>query len=133
MVDPSDTNTHSLHEPHVPDLNSMNFTRSAFLFPRFFGDDIFFTFPKNFDISILPSFSHFFKISVDAYNRGRGARGGHGLLKASLRPAMTNPSTTCGQATTKKAVLGWLTRRAGGLRPSSTLLETPRRAPLLTT
>jgi hypothetical protein len=54
------------------------------------------------------------------------ARGVHGPPKVSPRPA---PSMPCGRATPEKALglfLGWPARRAGDLRPSSTLLDTPR-------
>jgi hypothetical protein len=43
------------------------------------------------------------------YRHGRMARGGHGLPKVSLGPAMPYPSTPC----------GWPTYRAGGLRLTS--------------
>jgi hypothetical protein len=46
----------------------------------------------------------------------RMARGGHGLPKVSPESAMPYPSTPCRQATCK----------VGGLRPSSTPLDTPR-------
>jgi hypothetical protein len=52
------------------------------------------------------------------------ARGGHALPKVSPGPVMPNPSTPCGWVT------GWPGRRAGGLRPSATLLDTPRRTPM---
>jgi hypothetical protein len=55
------------------------------------------------------------------------ARGIDGLPKVSPGPAMPNPSTPCRQSTPEKAIqpfLGWPARRAGGLRPSSTLLDT---------
>jgi hypothetical protein len=50
--------------------------------------------------------------------------------------AMPYPSTPCGQATPEMALrpfLGLLTHRAGGLRLSSTLLDTPRRWPMIET
>jgi hypothetical protein len=59
-------------------------------------------------------------------------RGGHGLSKVSPRPAMSNPSTPCGRATTKTALWlfrGWRALRMGGLR-ASTPLDTPRRTGL---
>jgi hypothetical protein len=62
------------------------------------------------------------------------ARGGHGLPKVSPGPAMPYPSTPWGRATPEmnlRLFLGWLTRRASGLRPSSTPLDTPRRTPML--
>jgi hypothetical protein len=46
------------------------------------------------------------------------ARGIHGLPKVSPGPAMPDPSTPCG------------TGRMGGLRPSSTPMDTPRRTGL---
>jgi hypothetical protein len=64
-------------------------------------------------------------------NHGRTARDGHGLLQVSLEPAMPNPSRPCGRATPKTAerpYQGWHVHRASGLRPSSTLLDTPRLA-----
>jgi hypothetical protein len=56
------------------------------------------------------------------------ARGGHGLPKVSPRPTMPDPSMPCRRATpetTLQLFLGWPANRAGGLRPSSTLLDTP--------
>jgi hypothetical protein len=56
------------------------------------------------------------------------ARGGHGLPKVSCGPAMPKPYTPCGRATPQTALWpfgGWPTRRAGGLRPSSSPLDTP--------
>ena len=61
------------------------------------------------------------------------ARGGHGLPKVSPGPAMPDPSTPCGRATPETALRpfqGRVAHRAGGLRPSFTLLETPRRMPM---
>jgi hypothetical protein len=66
-------------------------------------------------------------------HHGRMGRGGHGLTKASPGPALPNASTPCGRAIPKTALqpfLGWPARRAGGLRSSSTLLDTPRRTPM---
>jgi hypothetical protein len=56
---------------------------------------------------------------------GRRVRSGHGLPKVLPRPAMLDPSTPCGRAT------GWPTCRAGDLRLSSTLSDTPRRTPMV--
>jgi hypothetical protein len=59
---------------------------------------------------------------------GRMGRGGQGLLKVSPEPAMSYPSTPCEQAIPETALWPfqeWSTRRAGGLRPSSTPLDTP--------
>jgi hypothetical protein len=67
-------------------------------------------------------------------NHVRMARGGHALPKVSPRPAMPNPSTPCGWATpetTFQPFQGWPASRAGNLRPSSTLLDTPRRTPII--
>jgi hypothetical protein len=50
---------------------------------------------------------------------GRMARGGHGLPKVSLGPAMPYPSTPCGRATC----------RAGSLQPSSTPLDNGQSPP----
>jgi hypothetical protein len=72
--------------------------------------------------------------SVPTRNYGRMARGSNELLKVLPRPAMPDPPTACGRATPKTALRpfqGWPTRRAGGLRPSSTLLDTPCRTPKL--
>jgi hypothetical protein len=60
------------------------------------------------------------------------ARGGHRLPKVLLRPAMPNPFKR--GATPETAF--WLfeeypAHKAGGLRPSSTLLDTPRRTPMI--
>jgi hypothetical protein len=51
-----------------------------------------------------------------------------GLSKVSPGPAMPDPSTPCGQAAPK---MGWPACRAGGLQPSSTPLDTPRRTGLV--
>jgi hypothetical protein len=61
------------------------------------------------------------------------ARGIHGLPKVSHGPAMHNPSTPCGRATAERPhgrFGGWPARKADGLRPSSTPLDTPRRTGL---
>jgi hypothetical protein len=61
------------------------------------------------------------------------ARGSHELSKVSPWPAMLDPSTPFGRATPKMALQpfqGWPSRRTDGLRPSSTLLDTPRRTPI---
>jgi hypothetical protein len=66
--------------------------------------------------------------------QARMARGIHRLPKVSLGPAMPYPSTPFGRATPKTALqpfLGWPACRAGGLRPSSTPLDTPRRTGLV--
>jgi hypothetical protein len=58
------------------------------------------------------------------------ARDGHGLPEISRGPAIPNPSMPCGQATpeaTLQPFQGWPTYRAGGLRLSSTFLDTTRR------
>jgi hypothetical protein len=62
------------------------------------------------------------------------ARGIHGLPKFSPGSAMPDPSTPCGRATPQTALqlfLGWPTHRAGGLRPSSSPLDTPCRMGLV--
>jgi hypothetical protein len=56
----------------------------------------------------------------------RMARGVHGLPKVSPGPAMPYPSTPCGRATLETALQLFLVgpaRRAGGLRLSSTPLN----------
>jgi hypothetical protein len=56
--------------------------------------------------------------------QGRTARGGGGLLKLSLEPAMPNSSTPCRQATSETALWpfqGWPAHRVGSLRLSSAL------------
>jgi hypothetical protein len=55
------------------------------------------------------------------------ARGGHGLPKVSTGSTMPDPSTPCGQATPETAsqLQGWPTHKAGGLEPSSTILDPP--------
>jgi hypothetical protein len=61
------------------------------------------------------------------------ARGGHGLPKVLLGPAMPYPSTLCGFATPETAFpafQGWSARRVGGLQPSSIPLVTPFRLPV---
>jgi hypothetical protein len=64
---------------------------------------------------------------------GRMVRGGHGLPKVSVRPAMPGPSTFCGRTTPETALCpfqGWPTRKMGGLRLSSTPLLTRRHTPM---
>jgi hypothetical protein len=64
---------------------------------------------------------------------GRMARGGHGLPKVLLGPAMPFLSTPCSRTTLEMVLWpfqGWPTRRVGGLCPSSTPLDTSRRTPL---
>jgi hypothetical protein len=57
---------------------------------------------------------------------GPMARSGHGLPKVLFRPSMPYPSTLCGQATPEM----WPAHRAGGMRLSSTSLDTPRCTPM---
>jgi hypothetical protein len=62
------------------------------------------------------------------------ARGGHGISKVPLRPAMPDPSMLCGWATPETAswpFQGWSACRAGGLRPSFTPLDNQRRTTML--
>jgi hypothetical protein len=62
------------------------------------------------------------------------ARGDHRLSKVLLGLAMLYPSTPCGGATHEtvlRAFQEWPVRRTGGLQPSSTILATPRRTPLV--
>jgi hypothetical protein len=62
------------------------------------------------------------------HNQARMARGIHVLPKISPGPARPDPSTLRGQVNPETALrpfLGWLARMAGGLRPSSTPLDTP--------
>jgi hypothetical protein len=66
--------------------------------------------------------------------RGHGcmARGGRGLPKVSVGPAMPDPSTPCRRATSETALWPFqelLTCRAGGQRPSPTPMDTPGRTP----
>ena len=68
-----------------------------------------------------------------AFDQGRTGRGIHGLPKVSPGPAMLNLSTPCGRANPETALRlfqGCPACRAGGLRSSSTLLDTPRRTGL---
>jgi hypothetical protein len=61
--------------------------------------------------------------------QARTGRGIHGLPKVSCVPAMPDPYISCGQATPQTALQpfgGWPTHRVGGLRPSSSFLDTPR-------
>jgi hypothetical protein len=61
-------------------------------------------------------------------------RDGHGLPKVSPGPTMPYPATPSGRATPKMVLQpfqGWPPCKAGGLRPSSTPLDTPRRTPML--
>jgi hypothetical protein len=77
----------------------------------------------------------YIKVQPDDVNGcGRNARGGHGLPKVSPGPATPYHSMPCGQATPGTVLQlfqGWSASRAGGLRQSSTLLDTPRRAPMM--
>jgi hypothetical protein len=69
-------------------------------------------------------------------HQGRTGRGIHGRTKVSCGPAMPNTYTPCGRATPQTALRpfgGWPARRAGGLRPSSSPLDTPSRTGLVTT
>jgi hypothetical protein len=62
--------------------------------------------------------------------QARTGRGIHGLPKVSPGPAMPNPYTPCGRTTPETALRpfrGWPAHRAGGLRPSSSPLDTPSR------
>jgi hypothetical protein len=64
------------------------------------------------------------------------ARGGHGLPKVSLGPAMPKPSMPYGRATPKMALQlfgGWPARRAVGLQPSSSHLDNPCHTPMILT
>jgi hypothetical protein len=61
---------------------------------------------------------------------GRVARGGHGLYKVLLGPALPYPSTACGRATPETAKRPQ-SRRPGGPKPSSTPLDIPRHTPML--
>jgi hypothetical protein len=70
---------------------------------------------------------------LEGSHHGRLVRGGHGLPKVSPSFGMPNPSTPCGWATPETALQpfqGWPALRAGSLRPSSTLLDTPRPTPM---
>jgi hypothetical protein len=65
---------------------------------------------------------------------GRMARGDYGHPKVSTGPAMPDPSTPFGEVNPETALQpfqGWPTHKAGGLRPSSSPLDTPRRTPML--
>jgi hypothetical protein len=101
------------------------------------GDDDGETRPR---LRLLASISNEPRLHVSdqeqVHMHGRMARGGHGLLK-SPGPAMPDPSTPCRRATPEMAeplqpFQGWPARRMGSLRPSSTLLDTPRRTPMST-
>jgi hypothetical protein len=70
---------------------------------------------------------------IGGVGHGRMARCGHGLPKVSPGPAKPYPSMPWGRVTPETALLsflGWPAHKAGGLRPSSTPLDTPRRTPL---
>jgi hypothetical protein len=64
--------------------------------------------------------------SVTTHAHRRMARGGHGLPKVLLRPALPHPSMRWGGP----PLQGWLICRVGGLRPSSSPLDTLRCMPL---
>jgi hypothetical protein len=73
-----------------------------------------------------------------ASSHGLMGRGDHGLPKVSPGPTMPYPSMPCGRASPETAISAlrlfqlWPACRAGGLRPSPTPLDTPRRAPMAT-
>jgi hypothetical protein len=55
--------------------------------------------------------------AIACRTHGRMVRGGYGLPKSSLGPAMHFPSTPCGRTTPETALWlfqGWLARKAGG-------------------
>jgi hypothetical protein len=61
-------------------------------------------------------------------------RGDHGHPKVSSGLNMPDPSMPCRRATPETALWpfrGWPTRRVGCLRMSSTLLDSPRRTPMV--
>jgi hypothetical protein len=63
----------------------------------------------------------------------RMARGGHGLSKVSTSPGMPYSSMSYGRATPEtdlRPFQRWPACRAGGLRPSSTPLDTPCHTPM---
>jgi hypothetical protein len=65
--------------------------------------------------------------------QARTGRGIHRLPKVSPRPAQPDPYTPCGRATPQTALRpfgGWPAHRAGGLRLSSSPLDTPSRTGL---
>jgi hypothetical protein len=67
------------------------------------------------------------------FTHGCMARGGHGLPKVSHGPVMPYPSMPCKRATPETALCPFQelpTRRAGGLQPSSTSIDTPRPTPM---
>jgi hypothetical protein len=67
------------------------------------------------------------------HRHGRMARGGHGLPKFHSGPPFPAlPFYTLRSSHPLWPFQGWLTRRAGGLQLSSTLLDTPRRRPMFT-
>jgi hypothetical protein len=76
----------------------------------------------------------YFSDLILSFHQARMARGIRGLSKVSPGPAQPDPSMPCGQATPETAsqlFRVWPIRRAGGLRPSSIPLDTPRRTGLL--
>jgi hypothetical protein len=76
----------------------------------------FWFYPRNVvDRIVITEFFRLFNIPL-----GRMAGGSHGLPKFSPIHAIHDPSTPCGRATPETAL--W---------PSSTLLDTPRRAPIV--
>jgi hypothetical protein len=63
----------------------------------------------------------------------RMARGGHGLPKISPGPTMPYMFALCRRATSETVIRlcqSWPAHRVGGLRPSFTPLDTPRRRPM---
>jgi hypothetical protein len=64
---------------------------------------------------------------LDIRHQAHMVRGIHGLPKVSPGPAMSDPSTPCRRATPERALQGWSARKAVGLQPFYTPLDTPRR------
>jgi hypothetical protein len=62
-------------------------------------------------------------VSALSLKHGRMVRGGHGLSKVLLGPVRPYPFMPC----------GWPSTGQGGLQPSSTPLDTPRRTPMAET
>jgi hypothetical protein len=63
--------------------------------------------------------------------QGRISRGGHGLLKVSLGPALSDPSTLCGRPSLKLLFQEWSPTGLPACGHLTTPSDTPRRTPVI--
>jgi hypothetical protein len=73
-----------------------------------------------------PNYYPFSVSLIMEFTQARTGRGIHGLPKVSYGPAMPDPYMPCGRATPQTPLRPF----GGGLRPSSSPLDTPRRTGL---